>query len=158
MTPLSLASSNGNAAMVAACSKAGADPNESLPTETKPLMLASRSGDTEPVKALLEPGQMSNAREGLRGTTALMWAADEGHPAALKLLVERGADFEARSIRRRADAARRSAKPVIRESRGGPGRGAGGGPRDPELAGRYRTRLARQEPGTRCGAERPGQR
>ena len=39
----------------------------------------------------------SNAKETLRGTTPLMWAADEGHAPAVKLLIERGADIKARS-------------------------------------------------------------
>src|SRR5204862_1345660 len=38
-----------------------------------------------------------NAKDSLRGTTPLMWAADEGHAAAIKLLIDRGADFKARS-------------------------------------------------------------
>ena len=46
---------------------------------------------------LLDAGADVNAKETLRGTTALMWAADEAHPAAVKLLIERGADFKARS-------------------------------------------------------------
>ena len=33
-----------------------------------------------------------NAKEKLRGTTPLMWAAEQSHPAAVKLLVEQGAD------------------------------------------------------------------
>jgi ankyrin len=38
-----------------------------------------------------------NAREKLRGTTALMWAAANGNADALKVLIERGADVSARS-------------------------------------------------------------
>ncbi len=38
-----------------------------------------------------------NAAETLRGTTALMWAADEGHADAARLLIRRGADIAARS-------------------------------------------------------------
>ena len=41
-----------------------------------------------------------NAKEKLRGTTALMWAADQGHAAAIQLLIQRGADLQARSNRR----------------------------------------------------------
>src|SRR5262249_47792148 len=33
------------------------------------------------------------ARESLRGTTALMWAVEQRHPAAVKLLVSRGAEI-----------------------------------------------------------------
>jgi ankyrin repeat protein len=36
-----------------------------------------------------------NAKETLRGTTALMWAAEQSHPNAVKLLIQRGADVAA---------------------------------------------------------------
>ena len=80
-TPLSLASTNGDAAMIAALVKAGADPNEPLPTGKTNLMLAARNGNPDALKALLDGGANINAKETLRGTTALMWAADEAHPA-----------------------------------------------------------------------------
>jgi uncharacterized protein len=96
-TPLSVASINGDAAMVMALLKAGADPNESLPTGKTDLMLASRNGNIDAMKALIDAGANVNAKETLRGTTALMWAADEAHPAAIRLLVQRGADVKAHS-------------------------------------------------------------
>ena len=43
------------------------------------LMMASRSGNLEAVKALLDHGAQVNAKENLRGTTAIMWAAEQGH-------------------------------------------------------------------------------
>jgi ankyrin repeat protein len=49
------------------------------------------------MKVLLDRGADVNAKESLRGTTALMWAADEAHPAAVRLLLQRGADLNARS-------------------------------------------------------------
>ena len=60
-------------------------------------MAASRTGNVEAMKVLLDHGADINAKETLRGTTPLMWAADEAHPAAIQLLIERGADFKARS-------------------------------------------------------------
>lgn len=96
-TPLSLASTNGDAAMIGALLKAGADANEKLPTGKTNLMLASRNGNVAAIKALLDAGANINAKEDLRGTTALMWAADEAHPAAITLLASRGADLKARS-------------------------------------------------------------
>ena len=80
-TPLSLASTTGDAAMIAALIKAGADPNEPLPTGKTNLMLAARNGNLDALKALLDGGANINAKETLRGTTALMWAADEGSRA-----------------------------------------------------------------------------
>ena len=38
-----------------------------------------------------------NAKENLRGTTALMWAAEQRHSVAVKMLLEVGADYSARS-------------------------------------------------------------
>jgi ankyrin repeat protein len=96
-TPLWLASVNGNAAIVAALIAAGADPNEHLPLGRSPLMVASRTGNVDAMTVLLDHGADVNARETLRGTTALMWAADEAHPAAIQLLIQRGADIKARS-------------------------------------------------------------
>ena len=58
---------------------------------------ASRTGNVEAMKVLLDHGADVNAKETLRGTTALMWAADEAHPPAVQLLIQRGADIEARS-------------------------------------------------------------
>jgi ankyrin repeat protein len=96
-TPLWLASVNGDAAIIAALITAGADPNEHLPLGRTPLMTASRTGNVEAMTVLLDHGADVNAKETLRGTTALMWAADEAHPAAVQLLIRRGADMKARS-------------------------------------------------------------
>src|SRR5207244_2008373 len=96
-TPLSLASTNGDAAMMATLVKAGADPNEPLTFGKTDLMLASRNGNVDAIKVLIDAGAKLDAKETLRGTTALMWAADESHPAAVNYLIERGADIKARS-------------------------------------------------------------
>ena len=60
-------------------------------------MAASRTGNVDAMKVLLDHGANVNAKETLRGTTPLMWAADEGHAAAIKFLIERGADINAHS-------------------------------------------------------------
>src|SRR5207245_6798594 len=49
------------------------------------------------VRVLLDHGAKVNATESLRGTTATMWAADQGHAAVIQLLAERGADLRAQS-------------------------------------------------------------
>ena len=46
---------------------------------------------------LLDHGADVNAKETLRGTAALMWAANEGHAAAVQLLLRRGAEFTVRA-------------------------------------------------------------
>ena len=61
--------------MINALVKAGANPNESLPTGKTNLMLAARTGSVEAINALIDAGASVNAKESLRGTTALMWAA-----------------------------------------------------------------------------------
>ena len=53
--------------------------NEKLPLGRTPLMMAARTGNVEAMKVLLDRGADVNAKETLRGTTPLMWAADEGH-------------------------------------------------------------------------------
>jgi len=96
-TPLSLASINGSAAMIEKLLKAGVDPNERGRQGETPLMLSARNGSLEAIKILLDHKADVNAKEKLRGTTALMWAVEQVHPAAVKLLIEHGADIRAAS-------------------------------------------------------------
>ena len=97
-TPLSLASINGNAAMIEEVLKAGADPNVPVLSHGETaLMLAARTGDVEAIRLLLDYGADAEAKDALRGTTALMWAAAQEHPAAVEALIEYGADVSARS-------------------------------------------------------------
>ena len=49
------------------------------------------------IKRLVAAGADVNAKEPLRGTTALMWAAEQRHPAAVKMLLELGADHGAKT-------------------------------------------------------------
>jgi uncharacterized protein len=94
-TPLYLASIRGNAAMIDKLLKAGADPNERGPEGETPLMLASRAGNLDAIKVLLDHKADINAKEKIRGTTALMWASEQAHPAAVQLLISRGANVSA---------------------------------------------------------------
>lgn len=97
-TPLNLAATNGNGAMIEKLIKAGADPNAPL---TKygdtALMVAARTGKPDAIKVLLDNGAQINAAETWGGTTALMWAVSESHPDAVKMLIDRGANINARS-------------------------------------------------------------
>jgi ankyrin repeat protein len=61
-------------------------------------MTAARTGSRAAVKALLDRGADVNAREQWFGETALMWAAAENHPDVVQLLIEAGADVDARSV------------------------------------------------------------
>jgi uncharacterized protein len=96
VTPLSLACTNGNSAMVELLLKAGADPNAALPGGETPLMTAARVGSLDSVKALLLHGAKVDAKDEKRGQDALMWAAAEGHASVVQLLVEVGADIHRR--------------------------------------------------------------
>ena len=60
-------------------------------------MLAARNGNPDAIRVLLEGGAKVNAKETLRGTTALMWAAEQKHPEAVKALLAGGADVAAKS-------------------------------------------------------------
>jgi ankyrin repeat protein len=84
--------------MIETLIQAGADPNAPL---TKygdtALMMASRTGNTDAIRVLLDHGARLNTKETWGDTTALMWAVSEHHAAAVKLLIDRGADVSARS-------------------------------------------------------------
>ena len=94
VTPLSLACTNGDAAMVAALLAAGADPNLARRGGETPLMTAARTGRVEVVRALLARGAEVNAKLP-GGQTPLMWAAAEGHTAVVEALIAAKADVAA---------------------------------------------------------------
>jgi ankyrin repeat protein len=96
ITPLSLACTNGNGAMVELFLKAGADPNGAIPGGETALMTAARTGRLDAVKALLAAGADVHAKEEKRGQTALMWAAAEGHAEVVEELLKAGADYRYR--------------------------------------------------------------
>ena len=93
VTPLSLACTNGDAALVTLLLDAGADANLALRGGETPLMTAARTGKLDAVKALLARGVEVNAKLPLGGQTALMWAAADGHAAVVDALLAAGADF-----------------------------------------------------------------
>jgi ankyrin repeat protein len=97
VTPLYLACENGSATVVRRLLAAGARPNAALPSGETPLMTASRSGSADAVQALLGRGADVHAVEKTEAQTALMWAVAEKHPDVTKLLIEAGADVQARS-------------------------------------------------------------
>ena len=94
--PLSLACTNGQAEIVQALVEAGADPNAALPGGETPLMTAARTGTLEVVKTLLARGALVNAKDEIRGQSAVMWAAAEGHAPVVTALIAAGADIRAR--------------------------------------------------------------
>jgi uncharacterized protein len=97
MTPLALACEAGNEEMVRLLLKARADPNQTLKNGETPLMMAARTGSVPVMKLLLSRKAQIDAREKLRGTTALMWASANSNTAAVRFLIEEGADIDAKS-------------------------------------------------------------
>jgi len=96
-TPLYLASLHGSAPMIDRLLKAGADVNQLGPEGETPLMLAARTGNLAAIRVLLDHHADVNAKDKLRGTTALMWATEQLHSDAVKLLVEHGASLGAQT-------------------------------------------------------------
>ena len=100
-TPLSEAAAAGNATMIEALLKAGADPNTLTTADGETvLMTAARAGQVDAVQVLVAHGANVNARENYRGQTALMWAAAERHPQVVKFLMDHGADWKVVSFDR----------------------------------------------------------
>ena len=97
VTPLALASANGDAAIINLLLEAGADVNALDIAGETPLMSAARSGSTAAVQVLLGKGATIDARDRSSQQTALMVAARENQPAVVKLLIERGAAIDVKT-------------------------------------------------------------
>jgi len=98
VTPLWLASLNGDAAVAGTLLRVGADPRVPRGDSGEtPLMAAAISGSAATLQRLIAHGADPNVKDGVRGQTALMWASAESHPEAATVLVDAGADLEARS-------------------------------------------------------------
>jgi uncharacterized protein len=96
-TPLSLACTNGSAAMIGGLLKAGEDANAVMSEAgDTALMLAARTGKPDAVAMLLEHGADVN-KTNAQGQTALMWAAAEKNAAAIQVLIEHKADLNAKT-------------------------------------------------------------
>ena len=97
MTPLAMAALYGNPQIVDRLLKGGADAKALGPNGESMVMFAARNGNPDVIKLLVEAGANVNAREPLRGTTALMWAVEQRHPEAVAALLKAGADPTAKS-------------------------------------------------------------
>jgi uncharacterized protein len=118
VTPLMLASVNGNAAMASKIFEApAADANLSRANGETALMMASRAGTAAIVKLLLAHGANPNAKTAA-GDTALMFAAAERHADVVQELVTAGADVTARTLITDKGADRYAAQRQMRKAEG----------------------------------------
>jgi ankyrin repeat protein len=97
VTPLAMATQFGSVPMVERLLKAGADARELGPNGETMLMFAARNGNPRLVELFAAAGVDVNAAEKLRKTTALMWAAEQHHPDAVRALLKAGANPALRS-------------------------------------------------------------
>ena len=92
-TPLHVASTVGQTAVIERLIKAGADVTAATSTSgVTPLHLAAASGSPAAVAALLDHGADVDAREGAWGQTPLIFAAARDRVDVVRTLLERGAD------------------------------------------------------------------
>jgi ankyrin repeat protein len=96
ITPLAVASTNGNAEMIRLLVAAGADANALDTVGEPPLWAAVRSGSLDAVKALVD-NKASLAFKDAAQQTTLMLAVREDHPDIVKYFVDLGADVNART-------------------------------------------------------------
>lgn len=92
LTPMLMASKNGNAAMIELLLDAGAEANHADSNGTTPLMYSAATGKMDAVAALLANGADVNATDTTHGQTALMFASARGRAGVIRLLVAEGAD------------------------------------------------------------------
>ena len=107
VTALSLACTNANAGMVRELLASGADANAAVASGETVLMSCARTGNVDAVEALLAAGARVNDKEFSERQSALMWATAQRHAAVVGLLIEHGADVQARSTVRRLVISRR---------------------------------------------------
>ncbi len=91
-TPLHVASRAGSARVVRSLLAAGADAAATTTTGVTPLHFAAMAGSTDIIAALVAAGARVDAREPAWEQTPLMLAAAYDRPAAVRSLLERGAD------------------------------------------------------------------
>ena len=99
VTPLERAAENASVAMVEMLLAAGADVHARQTSGLTPLMTAARTGSVDVVQALIRGGAYINAAVTATGSTALMWAVSERHPAIVHALLAAGADPRASTIK-----------------------------------------------------------
>jgi uncharacterized protein len=97
VTPIFLACQNASGAVIERLIAAGVSANATGPEGETALHTCAHTGNVDAAKVLLAHGASINAGDSWRGQTPLMWAAAQKHPQMIKVLVEAGADVNARS-------------------------------------------------------------
>ncbi len=129
ISPLFMACTNGNAAMIDVLVKAGADVNSAKANGTTALMLAASSGSVEAVETLIKSGAKVDAKESVHGQTALMFAAALNRGAVVRGLLAHGADANVATSVNKLEHVRFDQDGNIVEDRAG---GRGGAAKTPE--------------------------
>jgi ankyrin repeat protein len=96
-TPLLEAAFHANTDIIRALLDSGADPNGAGPDGQTPLMLLARGTNVAAAKLLIDKRANPNARESQRQQTALMWAAANSQGPMMRLLLEAGAEVNAKT-------------------------------------------------------------
>lgn len=114
--PLHTAACNGDGPEVRRLLEAGESVNENNFHGSFPLHMATEANSVEAVKAMLEYHADVNCSHGSRGTTAAHVAAGSGYVGVLEVLLQAGADIDARnswgdSVLKVAKKAKKACKP-----------------------------------------------
>jgi uncharacterized protein len=97
VTPMSVAASNGSAAMLKLLLESGADPNAPDGAGDTPLMAAAQVGSLDSVKALLAAGATLDARDKTFQQTALMAAIRANQTEIVRYFIQQGASVNAQT-------------------------------------------------------------
>jgi ankyrin repeat protein len=96
--PLVEAATIGNADLIRLLLAAGAEVDAANADGQTALMVLARTNRIDAARLLLAAGADVNRAETWRGQTALMWAAAQGQPAMIRLLLEHGAEPDVRAF------------------------------------------------------------